>query len=203
MGVFAAKGWLALGCVVVCGAAASAVAAPTSAATSGSVQRPVVPAGWTPVQQDELVLALPPGFTARPAGSGMPGAAAQWTDVDEPALAAPAVAVFVETGQVGPLELRTDLVSRARSAQLGVAPALPPRAVRVPGSVAARVLEWSWEQPVGGTRPVASRQVELVVQAAGRRQYGVLLGGPSWYLTDQLVHDVEGTVAVLAPEAGS
>ncbi len=159
---------------------------------------PTVPDGWAPARQDALTFALPAGFTKRPSGTGMPGAAAQWTKTDSTRLAVPpAAAVFVETGRVGPLGVRTELLKDTRTAQLGAEPKGPARAVRVPGALGATVLEWAWDYAfVADEPPVPSRQVEVVVQTSGAEQYGVLLGGPAAYLTDQVVADFLASVAV-------
>lgn len=174
---------------------------PTSGSTSGST----VPAGWTAARQGDLVFALPPGSTERPAGAGMPGAASQWTKTDDPALQIPpAVAVFVETGRVGPLAVRTELIARARTAELGAEPVGPARPVRAPGSIGANSLEWVWDYAFLTDRPsVPSRQVEIVVQTSGQTQYGLLIGGPASYLTDELVNSFTDSVAIVAGQGAS
>nr|WP_284289844.1 hypothetical protein [Angustibacter aerolatus] len=54
-------------------ASATPSATPSATATpSSSVSTPPVPAGWTPVRQDDLVLALPPGFAPVAAGAACP-----------------------------------------------------------------------------------------------------------------------------------
>ena len=185
------------------GSTPSSSTSPSSAATP--VASPTVPAGWTGAQQGSLAFALPPGFTKRPEGSGMPGAAAQWTNTSDAKLAIPpAVAVFVETGAVGPLEVRTDLVGKARSAELGAQPVGPAATVDVPGSTGAKSLEWVWDYaPVQGQPAVPSRQVEVVVQTAGDEQYGLLIGGPASYLTDEIVDSFLSSIAVVTPGAGA
>jgi len=181
------------------GAASSATAAPT-----GATATPSLPAGWTAAREGELSFALPPGFKVRPPGSGMPGATNQWTKTDDPQLAIPpAVAVFVETGRVGPLDVRTDLVGRARSAELGAEPVGAPREVEVPGSIGAQALEWRWDYAfVTGQPPVPSRQVEVVVQGPGPAQYGLLLGGPATYFTDELMTAFTSSLALLPAGSG-
>jgi hypothetical protein len=172
--------------------------APTASQSPSPGQSPTVPDGWAPARQGALVFALPDGFTKRPPGGGMPGAAAQWTKTDSTALAVPpAVAVFAETGRVGPLGVRAELLADSRKVQLGVGPTGPARQVRVPGALGATVLEWVWDYDVLADKPpVPSRQVEVLVQTSGPEQYGLLLGGPSKYLTDQVVADFLAAVAV-------
>ncbi|WP_460445186.1 hypothetical protein [Angustibacter aerolatus] len=180
-------------------ASATPSATPSATATpSSSVSTPPVPAGWTPVRQDDLVLALPPGFAPVAAGGGMPGAAAQWTRPDAKLPVPPAIAVFSETGRVGPLDVRADLLRTTRSAQLGAQPVGAPTSVTVPGAAGALRLEWVWDYAVVAGKPaVPSRQVELVVQTAGERQYGLLVGAPETYLTDEVLQQVLATVAVV------
>ncbi|MGN6301114.1 MAG: hypothetical protein ACTHN8_08490 [Angustibacter sp.] len=175
-----------------------------SGSTSPTSARPTPPAGWTPAQQGRLAFALPPGFTARPAGVGMPGAAGQWTKTDAPELKIPpAVAVFVETGSVGPLEVRTKLVTQARTAELGSQPVGPATDLAVPGSTGAKVVEWRWDYDVVSDQPpVPSRQVEVVVQTDGAEQYGLLIGAPAQYLTDDVVSAFTSSLAIV-PEGSA
>ncbi len=185
------------------GAAAGSSSGPSSTASvspTTAVARPMPPAGWSPAQQGRLAFALPPGFTQRPEGAGMPGATAQWTKTDDPQLKIPpAVAVFVETGNVGPLEVRTQLVTQARTAELGAEPAAPASDLQVPGSTGAKAVEWRWDYDfVRDQPPVPSRQVEIVVQTTGPEQYGLLLGGPVEFLTDDVLRDFEASIAVVA-----
>lgn len=169
----------------------------TPAPTATGVPTP--PPGWTSAREKDLVFALPPGFTALPQGTGMPGAAHQWAKTDEAELAIPpAVAVFVETGSVGPLAFRTDALSKVRSIDLGAQPFGPARAVQVPGSVGANALEWRWDYDVRKDgNAVPSRQVEVLVQTAGDTQYGLLLGAPSAFLTDDVVSAFTSSIAVV------
>ncbi len=190
-----------LACAVTVTALLSGAVA--SAGTTGvRAAVPNAPPGWTLQRQGDLAFALPPGFTARPADAGL-AASAQWTKADDRRLpVAPAVAVYVETGQVGPLSVRATEVSRVRTAELGVDPARPVHDVTVPGSAAAVAAEWRWDVALGAGQPaVPSRQVEVVVQTTGSRQYGVMLGGPQHYLTDQVVADFVASLAVVG--AGS
>jgi hypothetical protein len=201
---------VALAGVVACGAPATGPdpAGPASSRTSTAAGTPTptgtptAPKGWTVTRQGDLTFALPPGFTQVAGGAGMPGAAAQWTKAGATGLAVPpAVAVFVETGRVGPLGVRTELVRRARTAELGADPFGPARPTVVPGSLGATTLEWVWDYDVvAGRRPVPSRQIEVLVQAAGPRQYGLLIGAPATYLTDDLVDAFTASIAVLPTE---
>lgn len=160
---------------------------------------PTPPPGWTAAREGDLVFALPPGFVPRPEGTGIAGATHQWTKTDDPELPIPpAVAVFVETGSVGPLGVRTELLSGVRSADLGAEPFGPPQPVQVPGSVGANLLEWRWDYDVLADHdPVASRQVEVLVQTEGDRQYGLMLGAPSAFLTDDVVSAFTASIAVV------
>jgi hypothetical protein len=163
---------------------------------------PTVPQGWAPARQGALTFALPAGFTKRPPGTGMPGAATQWTKADSTGLAIPpAVAVFVETGRLGPLGVRAELLRDSRKATLGVDPIGPARQVQVPGAAGAAVLEWVWDYDfLADKPPVPSRQVEVLVQTSGSEQYGLLLGGPSKYLTDDVVTGFLASVALQPAE---
>jgi hypothetical protein len=181
-----------LGCVAIGAAACSGGSdgrtpgpAPT-ASRSGTPGRspasaPTVPDGWAPVRQGALTFAIPAGFTKRPPGTGMPGATTQWTKADDSGLAIP------------PAELLRD----SRKATLGVDPTGPARQVQVPGASGAAVLEWVWDYDfLADKPPVPSRQVEVLVQTPGPEQYGLLLGGPSKYLTDDVVTDFLASVAL-------
>lgn len=130
----------------------------------------------------------------------MPGAAAQWTKIDDPKLKIPpAVAVFVETENVGPLQVRTQLVTQARTAELGAQPTGPASDLQVPGSLGAQAVEWKWDYDfLRDQPPVPSRQVEVVVQTEGPEQYGLLIGGPVEFLTDDVLQDFESSIAVVA-----
>lgn len=156
------------------------------------------PAGWTSQRQGVLSFALPPGYVAVAPGAGVAAATAQWTKAGDRALAVPpAVVLYVEDGAVGPLAARAALVTRSRSAELGAQPWRPLRSVPVPGSAGALAVQWSWDQPMGASaKPVPSRQVEVVVQVPGRQQYGLSIGGPAAYLSDQIVEDFLGSISV-------
>lgn len=179
------------------GATGSPTASATTPTTAAS--RPPTPPGWTAAQQGRLAFALPPGFAPRPEGAGMPGAAAQWTKTDDPKLKIPpAVAVFVETGNVGPLKVRTDLVTQARTAELGAQPTGPATDLQVPGSLGAQAVEWKWDYDfLRDQPPVPSRQVEVIVQTQGPEQYGLLIGGPVEFLTDDVLQAFESSIAVV------
>jgi hypothetical protein len=179
--------------------ASSDTPSPSPPASTTPATVPTPPPGWSPAREGDLVFALPPGFTPRPDGSGIAGATHQWTKADDPELPLPpAAAVFVETGAVGPLGVRTELLSGVRSADLGARPFGPPQPVQVPGSVGANRLEWRWDYDVLADHdPVASRQVEVLVQTAGDRQYGLMLGGPSAFLTDEVVNAFTSSIAVV------
>lgn len=181
-------------------AASSGAPSPSPTASSTTpVSAPTPPPGWTAAREGDLVFALPPGFSPRPEGSGIAGATHQWTKTDDPDLPLPpAVAVFVETGSVGPLGVRTELLTSVRSADLGAQPFGPPQPVQVPGSVGANRLEWRWDYDVLADHdPVASRQVEVLVQTAGDRQYGLMVGAPSSFLTDDVVNAFVSSIAVV------
>ncbi len=184
--------------VVASGPAVAVAAARAQVTTTAGAQVRAAPDGWTQQRQGDLSFALPPGFAPVPAGAGLVAAAAQWTkSPDRGLVVAPAVVVYVENGTVGPLAARATLVTRSRSAEFGVQPSRPLHAVPVPGSSGAAAAEWAWDQPLGATKkPVASRQVEVVVQVDGRQQYGLSLGGPAAYVTDQVVADFLASVAV-------
>lgn len=171
----------------------------TTAPAPAATGVPTPPSGWAPAREKDLVFALPPGFTTLPQGTGMAGAAHQWAKTDDADLSIPpAVAVFVETGAVGPLAFRTDALSKVRSVDLGAQPFGPPRALAVPGSAGANVLEWRWDYDVRKDgNPVPSRQVEVLVQTDGDAQYGLLLGAPSAFLTDDVVAAFTSSIAVV------
>ena len=204
LAVLTAAGVLAVAACSSGGGSSSGASSPSPSTPSASATTPVatpsVPAGWTAAQQGRLAFALPPGFTQRPEGSGMPGAAAQWTKTDDTSLKIPpAVAVFVETDHVGPLQVRTQLITQARTAELGADPVGPATDLQVPGSIGAKAVEWTWDYDfVRGQPPVPSRQVEVIVQTAGPEQYGLLLGGPVEFLTDDVLRDFEASIAVVA-----
>jgi len=49
---------------------------------------------------------------------------------------------------------------------------------------------------------VPSRQVEVVVQGPGPAQYGLLLGGPATYFTDELMTAFTSSLALLPAGSG-
>lgn len=183
---------------VVVAAIAGALVTEHVDARSRAVSTAHQPAGWAGQQQGLLSFALPPGFVAVAPGTGIGTATAQWTKPAKRAVAPPpAVVLYVESGAVGPLAARAALVTRSRSAELGVQPSRPVRPVPVPGSVGAASAEWTWNQPLRSTaKPVASRQVEVLVQTRGAQQFGLSLGGPASYLTDQIVDDFLRSISV-------
>ncbi|GAB3591158.1 hypothetical protein GCM10027446_08150 [Angustibacter peucedani] len=189
--------------VLPLGVAGVAFAASRPATSSVRAALPTAPEGWTTQQQGALSFALPPGFEPVPSGAGLTVAAAQWTKTDDRKLAvAPAAVVYLENGAVGPLAVRGALVTRSRSAELGVQPSRPLRTVPVPGSAGAAAVEWTFGQRLRAVKkPLASRQLEVVVQLDGREQYGLSLGGPAAFLTDQVVQDFLASITVSEPSS--
>ncbi len=185
------------------GAGPSGAGASSTPPASGSVTAAPLPAGWTRGEAEGLSFGVPPGLTLTTSG-GIPEAQVTYRGAATPGgPTPPALAAFVEHGNVGPLEVRTQLVTKVRTAQLGAPPDGPARTVTVPGSVGATVTEWHWDYSVtAGADPVPSRQLEVVVQTSGSVQYGLLLGGPTPQLPDALVQTFLASLQVSPAAAG-
>jgi hypothetical protein len=154
------------------------------------------------VRAERLSLGLPPGLTG-PA-ENLDGAVATYRGTP-PAEGGPQplVALFVERRAVGSLDLRTELLTEVRSAQVGVKPTGPPRDITVPGAVGAQVVEWRWTYPARGSLPSGSvRLVEVVLQTAGPDQYGVKFVGAAPFVTDDAVNGLLASLRIDTAPAG-
>jgi hypothetical protein len=133
-----------------------------------------------------------------PDGTGIPGASVSFVGRRGEGASIPAaIGAFVERGAVGPLDLRTELVTRVRNDQLRAEPVGPARTLDVPGAIGATVVEWRWDYVLTpGDDPVPSRQVEVVVQVDGPIQYALLFGAPDTVLTDGMLRYFLGSLEV-------
>jgi hypothetical protein len=172
------------------GAAASAT--PTGADAAGAE----VPGSWRTHQVEGLSFALPDFMV--PAGDDLiPGTLQTLRATAASGGEVPAAAgVFVETGDVGPLELRAELIRQVRVDQLGAEPVGEPRVVDVEGAAGAVVLTWEWDYEFPDGPTVPSRQVEVVIAGEGEQQYGMLFGGPADVLTAEVVDGFLASLSV-------
>jgi hypothetical protein len=184
---------LALG-LAACSPSGRAPDAARAPSAKDADTRLAVPDGWTRGSAGRLGFAVPPGLT--PSADLIPQTTVTYRGV-APADGSPppAVGVFVESGNLGPLAVRTAVVTKVRTGQLGSPPVGPSRAITVAGATGASATEWRWDYRVGPDAPtVASRQIEVVLETSGPDQYGLLFGGPEAVLSDKVV---DGFLAAL------
>ncbi|WP_380164503.1 hypothetical protein [Jannaschia sp. R86511] len=190
-------------CTVSGGTSGEAAPSPEDAVTQDTPQDDAgaqgsgeVPDSWTAHEVEGLAFALPDYMQST--ADLIPGTVetlrASAAEGEVPA----AAGVFVETGDVGPLELRADLIRQVRVDQLGAEPVGEPRVVDVAGAAGAVVLTWEWDYDYPGGPTVASRQVEVVIAVEGEQQYGMLVGGPEDVLTEEVVDDFLASLQVTA-----
>jgi hypothetical protein len=174
--------------------------AAASSAPAGVASQTPVSEGGPRVTAERLSVSMPAGLSG--SSDNLDGAAVTYRGTPPPQGGPqPLVALFVEHRPVGPLEVRTQLLAKLRSAQVGAEPSGPARQVAVRGALGAQVLDWRWTYPASGSTPSgAVRLVEVVIQTAGPDQYGVKFVGPAPVLTDAAV---DGLIASLRIEAAT
>jgi hypothetical protein len=164
------------------------------------------PEGWTVWQVDRLVLAVPPGMTPAGEGEGIPSSSVTFLpEPDEDGEVRAALAVFVETGAVGPLAVRTQLLEQIRTDQTGTEPLEPPTVVDVPGSAGATSLRYRYDVqgPVTG-ETFDSLQVDVTVQVLDPApQYGVFLSGAVDLLSEDDLDSLVRSLRVVEQAAGA
>jgi hypothetical protein len=164
------------------------------------------PEGWTVWQVDRLVLAVPAGMTPRREGEGIPSSSVTFLpEPDEDGEVRAALAVFVETGAVGPLAVRTQLLEQIRTDQTGTEPLEPPTEVDVPGSAGATSLRYRYDVrgPVTGAT-FDSLQVDVTVQVLDPGpQYGVFLSGAVDLLSEDDLDSLVRSLRVVDEAAGA
>ena len=153
-----------------------------------------VPASWEAHQVEGLTFALPDFM--RSSDDLIPGTTETLRAVEGEGEVPAAAGVFVETGDVAPLDVRADVVRQVRVAQLGEDPVGEPRVLEVAGAEAAVVFLWEWDYDFPGGPTVPSRQVEVVIASEGTPQYGLLVGGPAEVVTEEVVEDLLASLAV-------
>jgi hypothetical protein len=178
-------------------ASPKATAAPTS----------VVPAGWQTQTLEGLTVAYPPEFVVRDDAEdvtlqvGIP-----FTGQPFPP---PQVQFFVETGQVGPLEVREPLTRAQINQQLGGIEIPPSTPASVAGATAA--VEFTYEyRTAGGTsvldtplEPTDMRQTDLLVEVPGLPKYGVRYSAPADQYDPALWDQIVAALSVSADRTGA
>ena len=175
---------LPLGCSAQSPDAADSGSGATSPASTRATEssRPV-PAGWQEATVDGLTFAYPAEFERR---DDVPEASLQvgipFTGQPAPP---PQVQVFVETGEVGPLEVREPLTRAQIQQQLG--PISIPTSTPVPVTGASAAVQFTYEYTTqGGTsvldtplEPTPMRQSELLIDVPGLPKYGLRYSAPA------------------------
>jgi hypothetical protein len=174
------------------------------ATTAGSVQPTTaaapVPSGWQEATVDGLTFAYPPEFERR---EDVPEATLQ---VGVPFTGQPApppqVQVFVETGEVGPLEVREPLTRAQIQQQLG--PVSIPSSTPVPVTGASAAVEFTYEYTTqGGTsvldtplEPTPMRQSELLIDVPGLPKYGLRYSAPAVEYDEDVWQAIRSSIRV-------
>lgn len=123
------------------------------------------PADWNVWQVDRVVFALPGDFEPS-TDRRIPSASTSFfSPLNADGETVAGAAVFIETGAVGPLEIRTDLLEQVRSSQFGAEPTRGPEPVEVPGALGATRVDYAYDLTVAETGRVApSLQVDVTIQ---------------------------------------
>ena len=143
------------------------------------------PEGWRNQQVEGLALAVPEEFRDLAGESTSAGVTRKfgipYTDQTSPP---PALQVFVEETEVGPLDVRAPLVVGGLEAELGID--IPdPEEVEVDGAVTA--VEFTYDyRTTGGTtssgttlEPTDIRQSDVLIETPGLPKYGLRYAAPA------------------------
>ncbi len=175
----------------------------TTAAAAADVSRSDLdvgaPEGWTVWQVDRLVLAVPPGFEPS-ADNSIPSSTVTFVPPpNDDGETLGALAVFVETGAVGPLAVRTDVLEDIRSDQTGTEPLEPAAELDVPGAVGATTLRYQYDIDVPETgRSTDSLQVDVTVQMPDPGpQYGAFLSASTEIVSTEDLDAFTGSLRVV------
>lgn len=143
------------------------------------------PSGWTVWQVDRLVFAVPPGMEPSEDNSIPSSTVTFVPPPNDDGETLGALAVFVETGAVGPLAIRTDVLEDVRNDQTGTEPLEPAAPLEVPGSAGASTLRYQYDVDVPETgRTTDSVQVDVTVQMPDPGpQYGAFLSASTELLS--------------------
>jgi len=122
------------------------------------------PEGWRTWQVDRVVFALPEALEPS-TDRNIPSASVSFFSPLQAGETVSGAAVFVETGAVGPLSVRTDLLEQVRTSQTGTEPVRGPEELDVPGSAGATRLDYAYDLTIAETgRSAASLQVDVTIQ---------------------------------------
>lgn len=189
------------------GTAGPSTAGGSSGSSPSSAPVAVVPPGWQTQQLEGLTVAYPAEFAVRTDAEGVTlQVGIPFTGQPFPP---PQVQYFVESTQVGPLEVREPLTRAQVNQQLGGVQIPPSTPATVAGATAA--VEFSYDyRTEGGTsvldtplEPTDMRQSDLLVDVPGLPKYGVRYSAPVDQY-DPLVWDqIVAALAVSADRAGA
>ncbi|MFC3689747.1 hypothetical protein [Aquipuribacter hungaricus] len=143
------------------------------------------PEGWQTWQVDRVVFALP-GDLVPSADRSIPSASVSFFAPLRDGETVSGAAFFVETGAVGPLQVRTQLLEQVRTSQTGTEPVRGPEEVDVPGSAGATRIDYAYDLTVPETgRSAASLQVDVTIQMPDPGpNYGVFLNALTTEVTE-------------------
>ena len=106
-----------------------------------------------------------------------PKASYEYVGKAEPPTSPPRLAVFVEKGDVGSLEVRTAQIVDLAQLQLQDAKVAQNKSIKVPGAEAARLVEVTFTcTGTTGEESIPCRQFEVLVQMPDKPQYGLRYG---------------------------
>lgn len=137
------------------------------------------PEGWQTWRVDRVVFALPEQWEPDPDRTIPSASASFFLPLNADGETVAAAAFFVETGAVGPLGIRTDLLEQIRNDQTGTEPVRGPEELDVPGSAGASRIDYAYDVTVAETgRSAPSLQVDVTIQMADPGpQYGIFFSG--------------------------
>lgn len=176
----------------------------TPGETSSAAAEGTVPEGWITVEQDGISIGVPADFEQ----VDNPGSTVSYgIPYADQAFPPPKVDLFVETDQVGSLDVRLPLVVGNIENELDIT-VEDPQDVEVAGASAA--VQFSYEYTTaGGTsvtgvelEPTPMRQTDLLIDRPGLPKYGLRYAAPADQYDEALWDDVVASVTVGDPAAG-
>lgn len=161
-----------------------------------------VPEGWRAQQIEGLRVLVPEEFEELSGGATAEGVTQKYgvpyTDQTSPP---PVLQVFVEQGEVGPLDVRAPLLVGSLEAELGIE--IPePQEVEVEGAVTAAEFTYDYRTEGGTTssgttlEPTDIRQSDLLVETEGLPKYGLRYAAPADQYDEELWRTVVETLQV-------
>jgi hypothetical protein len=175
---------------------------PTAGPTASSdAARPAgdLPAGWTEQRVEGLRFGVPEGYEAAPVQRTDQGSRATFRSTDGAEVPA-RIDVFVETGQVGSLEIRGGLLRSRLQAELG-AQMGEPEPVDVEGASDAEQFAYTYEIDTSTGR-TSVRQVDLLVDRPSLPEYGIRYAATADAYDDEVWQQLRASLAVEDPADG-